>query len=130
MKPSWDQYFLGIADAASRRSSCERSKVGAAVVKHNRVRSLGYNDAPPGRPGCESCPRRLSDVQPGSCYETGAGRCVAIHAEQNAVIFSDREDLRGATIYITREACSGCMKTIQAAGIQRIVTPDGDQELP
>ncbi len=122
-KPSWADYFLGIAEAASKRSSCERAKVGAAVVKNGRVRALGYNDAPAGTPGCETCPRRLSDVPPGSNYDEGAGRCNAIHAEANALIHCDREDLVGATIYVTREPCYACDKLIQAAGVHGVVWP-------
>lgn len=120
-KPTWDEYYLGIAKAASKRSSCIRAKVGACVVKNNRVVSLGYNDAPAGKPGCESCPRRTSSVAPGSDYESGEGRCVSAHAELNAIIHCDREDLVDATLYITRAPCPGCQKLIDAAGITKVI---------
>lgn len=123
-KPSWADYFLGIAEAASKRSSCVRSQVGAAVVKDNRVRALGYNDSPAGTPGCEDCPRRLSKVEPGSNYDEGVGQCRAIHAEANALIHCNREDLIGATLYVTREPCYACDKLIQAAGVNAVVWPD------
>src|SRR5690606_1254757 len=126
VRPDWDAYFLGIAEAASRRSDCERRKVGAAVVKDRRVRGTGYNGAPSGEPGCESCPRRLSDVPPGSSYDTGPGTCVAIHAEGNALLYCDREDLVGATLYVTAEPCAGCRKLIRASGVVRVVWPDGE----
>lgn len=117
---------MGIAEAASRRSSCERAKVGAVVVSRNRVKSLGYNDAPSGLPGCETCPRRTSGANPGvDDYDSGATRCVAIHAEANALLYCDREDLIGATLYVTRAPCPGCEKLIQAAGVERVVTPEG-----
>lgn len=124
-KPSWDSYYLGIAEAASKRSSCDRSKVGAAVVKDNRVRSLGYNDSPAGTPGCESCPRRSSEACAGvSSYDDGGTRCVAVHAEANALLHADREDLVGATLYITRAPCAGCTKLIEAAGIKKVIWPE------
>lgn len=126
VKPTWDEYYLGIAEAASRRSSCDRSKVGAVVVsKHNRIASLGYNDAPAGMPGCSTCPRRTSDCAPGSDYSN----CVAVHAEANALLYCDREDLINATLYITREPCYGCQKLIAATGIVRVVTPEGQKEI-
>lgn len=122
-RPDWDSYFLGIADAVSARSDCERSKVGAVVVKDRRIRSTGFNGAPAGKPGCATCPRRTSGVVPGSDYSN----CVAIHAEGNALLYCDREDLIGATLYITRAPCYGCQKLIAAAGITRVVTPEGEQ---
>lgn len=118
-RPTWDEYFLAIATAVSLRSDCQRDKVGAVVVNNRRVRSTGYNGAPSGAPGCESCPRRLSRCAPGSSYDN----CTAIHAEANALLYSDRQDLIGATLYVTREPCYACSKLIAGAGIARVVTP-------
>lgn len=125
-KPSYDEYFMGFAEHAKIRSSCVRSKVGAVIAKDNRLRGSGYNDSPPGMPGCEACPRRLSDVEPGSSYDTGAGACVACHAEANALLDANRADLIGATLYITRPPCDGCLKLIQASGVARIVYPGSE----
>lgn len=58
-------------------------------------------------------------------YDSGATRCVAVHAEANALLYCDREDLIGATLYVTRAPCPGCEKLIQAAGVERVVTPEG-----
>ncbi|WP_280350440.1 deoxycytidylate deaminase [Nocardia abscessus] len=121
-RPSWDQYFMAIAYAASLRSDCERDKVGAVIVKDRRVRATGYNGAPAGRPGCSSCPRRTSSCVPGSNYDN----CVAIHAEANALIYCDRQDLIGATLYVTREPCYACAKLIAAAGIVNVFYPEKD----
>jgi dCMP deaminase len=98
---------------------------GSSVVQERRIRSTGYNGAPTGKPGCQSCPRRLSDVPPGSDYSN----CVAIHAEANALIHCDRADLPGSTLYITREPCYGCLKLIAAAGVARVAFPEGGIEL-
>jgi len=112
---------MGIAHAVSRRSDCSRDKVGSVVVKARRVRATGYNGAPAGTPGCDSCPRKTSNVQPGSSYDN----CVALHAEQNAIIYCDREDLQDATIYVTREPCYACSKLIAGSGISKVVYPGG-----
>lgn len=122
-RPDWNEYFLGIAKAVSVRSDCERDKVGAVVVKDHRIRATGYNGSPRGMPGCESCPRRTSGCASGADYSAGNGRCVAIHAEANALLYCDREDLKGATIYVTREPCYDCSKLIAGAGIVEVVTP-------
>ncbi|AOQ27963.1 dCMP deaminase [Mycobacterium phage Mundrea] len=129
MRPSWDEYFLVIAEAVATRSDCERSKVGAVVVKDRRVRATGYNGAPTGKPGCGTCPRRLAEAVPGvSDYDSGPTRCVSVHAEANALLYCDREDLIGATLYITRPPCPGCQKLIDAAGVERVVTPESLDE--
>lgn len=122
-RPTWDHYFLGIAEAVAQRSDCERSKVGAVIVKDRRIRATGYNGAPAGMDGCGTCPRRVSDVRPGSEYDSGVGRCVAVHAEANALLYCDREDLVGATLYITRQPCYACEKLIAAAGITEVIHP-------
>ncbi|MDA3643826.1 deaminase [Saccharopolyspora indica] len=127
-RPDWDEYFLQIAEAVAARSDCERSRVGAVVVQERRIRGTGYNGAPAGTPGCRTCPRRMAEVRPGSDYDSGAGQCVAIHAEANALLYCDREDLIGADLYITREPCYGCRKLIAGAGISRVITPEGEIE--
>lgn len=116
MRPTWDKYFLAIAKTVAIRSDCERDKVGAVVVKDNRIRSSGYNGAPAGEPGCSECPRRTSNCAPGTAYDN----CVAVHAEANALLYCNREDLIGATLYITREPCYACWKLIKAVGIKRV----------
>lgn len=125
MRPDWDEYFLGIAQAVAARSDCERSKVGAVIVNDRRIRATGYNGSPAGQPGCATCPRRTSDAAPGvDTYDSGATRCVAVHAEANALLYCDREDLRGATLYVTRKPCYACEKLIQAAGITEVWWPE------
>lgn len=123
-RPDWDQYFLDIARAVSKRSDCERDQVGAVVVKDRRIRSTGYNGSPAGTPGCLSCPRRLSGCTPGSSYDN----CVAVHAEANALLYADREDLIGAVLYITRKPCISCSKLIAATGITDVYYPEKESE--
>ena len=124
-RPTFDEYFLGIATAVAARADCTRRQVGAVVVKDRRIVGTGYNGAPAGDPGCVTCPRRTSDAEPGSSYDTGPGQCVAIHAEANALLYTDRTDLVGSTIYATCMPCDGCFKLIRGAGVTRVVTPEG-----
>lgn len=122
-RPDWDEYFLGIARAVSVRSDCVRDQVGAVLVAGDgRIRATGYNGAPAGAPGCETCPRRTSGVAPGTDYSN----CVAVHAEANALLYCDREDLPGSTLYVTRAPCYACSKLIAATGVARVVTPEGE----
>ncbi|MFE7717548.1 deoxycytidylate deaminase [Nocardia rhizosphaerihabitans] len=122
-RPSWDEYYLDGARWAASRSDCERDRVGAILVKDGRVRGAAYNGAPPKKPGCITCPRRASNVEPGSDYNSGPGRCVALHAEQNILIHYDRDDLIGGTLYVTRKPCPECAKLLGGSGLERIVHP-------
>lgn len=120
-RPTWDEYFLAIAEVVATRADCVRRKVGAVIVKDNRIVATGYNGAPAGKPGCQSCPRRLSGVESGSSYDTGPGTCVAIHAEINSLLYADRDHCVGGTIYVTDKPCYNCEKAIIGAGIVRTV---------
>lgn len=67
IRPDWDDWFLGIAQAVSARADCTRSLVGAVIARDHELIQPGYNGAPPGEPGCLSagaCPR-------GRHYDTG-----------------------------------------------------------
>lgn len=125
-RPTWDEYFISIAETVATRSDCVRAQVGAVVVgPDNRVRGTGYNGAPAGMVGCGTCPRRTSDVAPGSPYHN----CVSVHAEANALLYTDRADLYRSTLYITREPCNDCWKLIWGAGVERIVWLDTDGKM-
>ncbi len=124
LRPDWQEYWLGIAKAVAARADCSRRKVGAVIVDaNNRLVSSGYNGSPPGGPSCLAgqCPRGLSTVAPGSSYDTGPGSCIALHAEQNAIIWASPERLKGATLYITDAPCEGCQRLINGVGIVNVV---------
>lgn len=132
MRPDWDPYFLGIAKAVAARADCSRAQHGAVIVRPDRtIAATGYNGAPAGHPGCltsGACPRaKLSyeDLPAGSSYDTGPGRCIALHAEQNSIIHCSWPDLQGATMYVTGQCCDGCFKMVLGTGIVRLVWPGG-----
>lgn len=132
-RPGWDQYFLGIAVAVSRRGECTRSQVGAVLVKDKRIRSTGYNGAPAGAPSCldGACPRATSNAVPGvSSYEDPATFCIAIHAEANALLFASKDDCDGAMLYITRAPCHGCERLIRGSGVAQVVYPHPPHDGP
>lgn len=123
-RPSWDEYFLDIAKVVATRADCTRRKVGAVIVKNNRIISTGYNGAPAGKPGCltdGACPRgKLTyEEQP---KDVGYANCGSVHAEANAIIYA-HQDLRDATLYCTDKPCVECEKLITGAGIKTVITP-------
>lgn len=124
-RPSWTEYFLDIAKVVATRADCTRRRVGAVIVKDNRILSTGYNGAPSGRPGCASqgaCPRGKLTVEE-QPRDTGYSNCGAVHAEANAIIYA-RKDLSGATLYCTDKPCVECEKLIAATGIKEVVYGD------
>jgi dCMP deaminase len=124
-RPTWQQYFLKIAEAVSLRADCSRRKVGALVVRDHRIVSSGYNGSAPGAASClaGACPRSTSDVEPGSSYDTGPGSCIAIHAEANAIIYAGIDGCKGSIMYLTDKPCDGCWKLIKASGISAVIWP-------
>jgi dCMP deaminase len=129
----WTTYFLAIAQTVSLRADCTRRQVGCVLVDVNhRIIATGYNGAPPGEPGCASeraCPRGQQgfDVVPArSQYREGVGRCIAIHAEDNAVRYaSGWRELSGATAYITSEPCDPCRALLKDVGVRNIIWAPG-----
>lgn len=124
VRPSWDSYYIGIARAVAARAECSRRQVGAVVVQGRTIVATGFNGAPPGKPSCldGACPRAASTATPGVGY--AASGCVVIHAEANALLRADWDQMQGATIYVTDEPCELCAPLIEAAGISRVVFPD------
>ena len=121
IRPTWTEYYLGIAEAVAKRGECTRRQVGAVIVNHHTIIATGYNGSPPGKKSCLDgmCPRAWSDATPGTGY--AATGCTAIHAEANAIIRAGRARCVGATMYVTSEPCDLCSSLLDAAGIARTI---------
>lgn len=111
-RPSWDRYFLDLAEQVSRRSPDPNTKHGCVLVSADkRVISTGYNGPVAGL---------SNELVPLTRPEKYAW---FMHAEDNAVCFA-RCDLRGATAYVTGEPCAACFRRLLQVGIRRIVYGD------
>ncbi len=121
MRPSWDEYFMDIAEMVKTRSTCLRRQVGALIVKDKRILSTGYNGPPTGLKHCDEtgCLRDQLGVPSGQRHEL----CRGLHAEQNAIIQASLHGVKieGATIYVTIQPCVVCAKMIINSGIKRLV---------
>lgn len=114
-RPTWDEYFMGLAIKATDRATCDRAKVGAVIVKKGKYPvSTGYNGANAGEPHCDVAGHDLVD-----------GHCTrAKHAERNAISIAELEigvSVYGMTIYTTHAPCLNCAKMIAFYGIFRVV---------
>ena len=111
--PSWDEYFLDLADKAATRSKDHSTQVGCIIVGTDfAVLSTGYNDLPR---GIGNLPER---------FESPAKYLWIEHAERNAIYMAARRGtaLNGSTIYMSSMPCTDCARAIIQSGIRRIVT--------
>ncbi len=120
-RPSWDSYFMQIAQVAASRSTCLRRQVGAVIVKDKQILSTGYNGSPSGLRHCGEvgCLRQSLDIPPGERTEI----CRAVHAEQNALLQAAKHGvaIEGADMYTSVQPCVQCTKMIINAGIRRVI---------
>lgn len=109
---SWDDYFMYQALLLSQRATCERLKVGAVLVRENRMIAGGYNGSVAGDDHCidEGC-----FVQGGHCVRT-------IHAEANALLQCAKFGVttENTTVYVTHFPCLQCTKQLLQAGVKEI----------
>lgn len=131
-RPGWHKWAMGIAEAVAQRADCSRRQVGAVILDgRHRVVATGYNGAPAGAPGCltlGACPRASSDAESlVSSYSDGETRCIALHAEQNALLRASWEDMVGSTMYVTCEPCYICRVLINGTPLADVIwkNPDG-----
>jgi len=108
-RPSWNKYFIDIAEQVSKRSKDSSTKTGCVIVDDkNRPISFGYNGF---IGGCDET--KMSQERPIKYY-------LVIHAEMNALLFAKRE-LTGSTLYTLYAPCDFCLKHIVQAGIKKII---------
>ena len=137
-RPDKDHYYLDIAAAVARRSTCLRRHFGAIIVQADQIISTGYVGASRGSVNCidlNDCPREKAGIPSGERYEL----CRSVHAEMNALIHASRTEMIGATLYLAClspttghrvsgvRPCKICSRMIINAGIEWVVAdgPDG-----
>lgn len=125
MRKNWDEFFMAMATLTSEQSTCIRRKVGAVIIKDNRVLSTGYNGAPKGLKHCEEvgCLRQERNIPSGQHHEI----CRGAHAEQNAINNAAKHgiSIEGSVLYCTTAPCSMCAKSIVNSGITMVIYHEG-----
>lgn len=132
-------YYLKIASEVAKRSTCLRRQYGAVIVKNDEIIATGYNGAPRGDENCcdvGSCWRDRHNIPHGEQYE----KCVAVHAEANAIISASRNEMLDSTLYLygfegfdkpieEPEPCIMCNRLIKNAGIKYVINQHGEVKL-
>ena len=112
---SWDEYFMGIAMLAAKRSKDPNTQVGACIVSQdNIIISTGYNGMPK---GCsdDEFPWERSGEEVETKYP------YVVHAELNAILNANGRDLRGSRIYVALFPCNECAKAIIQSGVKEVL---------
>jgi dCMP deaminase len=135
-RPNKDMYFLDIALSVAARSTCTRRKFGAVIVKDSTIVGTGYNGTARGVINCYEvgCIKDVMNSPKGSAYDN----CPAVHAEENAIINSDRSDRIGATLYVAGVnndgnltmalPCQRCRRKIMNSQIKSVIIMSDDHK--
>ena len=144
MKQKFIDYFMDVAERTSQLSHAIRLKVGAIIVKDNRIISIGYNGMPAGWDNdCEHKvwdkgsggwldPEEILVQYPFVGWHEETGRDVryglktkpeVLHAEMNCLMKTTKstESSDGAVMFCTHAPCIDCAKAIFQAGISEVV---------
>ncbi len=109
-RPSFEQVYMGFAEAIARRSTCKRLQVGTVITTtdYRKVLAVGYNGNATGLPN--------------SCDRDDVGNCGCLHSEENAVINCDSPRHVEKYIFVTHLPCSMCAKRMVNLGnVKRVV---------
>jgi dCMP deaminase len=122
VRPSWDDYFMEVCDAISKRATCDRGRSGCVIARDKQLLVTGYVGSPKGLPHCDEAGHQMKKV----VHEDGSTtqHCVrTVHAEQNAICQAAKlgVSIEGATLYCRMTPCRTCAMLIINCGITRVV---------
>ncbi|MDD4576337.1 MAG: cytidine/deoxycytidylate deaminase family protein [Bacteroidales bacterium] len=122
IRPTWDEYFMEIANTVSKRATCDRGRSGCVVARDKQLLVTGYVGSPIGLPHCDDVGHQFKQVVHEDGHHTN--HCVrTVHAEQNAICQAARLgiSLNGSTLYCRMTPCRTCAMLIINCGIVRVV---------
>lgn len=122
VRPSWDDYFMEIANTVSKRATCDRGRSGCVIVRDRQILVSGYVGSPKGLPHCDEVGHQLKKMIHED--ESTTQHCVrTVHAEQNAICQAAKLgiSLNKGTLYCRMTPCRVCAMLIINCGIERVV---------
>jgi dCMP deaminase len=122
IRPTWDDYFIEVANAISKRATCDRGRSGCVIARDKRILVTGYVGSPAGLSHCDE----VGHLFKKTIHEDGhvTQHCVrTVHAEQNAICQAAKSgiSIEGATLYCRMTPCITCAMLIINCGIIRVV---------
>ena len=121
-RPSWDDYFLEVANTVATRATCDRGRSGRVIAKDKQILVTGYVGSPSGLPHCDEVGHEMKTMVHEDGTETQ--HCVrTVHAEQNAICQAAKFGIpiEDATLYCRMTPCRVCAMLIINCGIRRVV---------
>jgi dCMP deaminase len=121
-RPTWDEYFMEMANSVSKRATCDRGKSGCVITRSKQILVTGYVGSPAGFAHCDEVGHQMKDIT----HEDGAvtSHCMrTIHAEQNAICQAAKLgiSIAGSTVYCRMTPCRTCAMLIINCGVKRVV---------
>lgn len=130
-----DFYYLGVAEAIAKQSTCIHKQYGAIIVKDDTIISTGFTGSPRGYGNCIDRHACFKDEYTGNKLDF---MCRAVHAECNAIIVASRDKMMHSSMYVYGldietnkldfhvDSCSICRRMIINAGIDTVVYADSE----
>ena len=118
MKDKFINAHMDVAERYANLSSAKRLKVGAIVVKDDRIISIGYNGMPTGWDNCCENIVRTDEVG----FQVSKSKAEVLHAETNAIakLAKSSESGLGAAMFVTHAPCIDCAKLVYQSGIATV----------
>ncbi len=123
VRPSWDEYFMNIAELVGSRGTCARGRSGCVIVRDKRILVTGYVGSPAGIAHCDEVGHEMHKVIGDDGVESE--HCVrTAHAEQNAISQAARLGISvdGSTLYCHMVPCYSCAKSLINAGVIKVIS--------
>jgi len=122
VRPSWDEYFMEIANTVAKRATCDRGRSGCVIARDKQLLVTGYVGSPNGMAHCDDVGHQMKQM----IHEDGTttNHCVrTVHAEQNAICQAAKLgiSLENSTLYCRMTPCRTCAMLIINCGIKRVV---------
>jgi len=119
MKPKYKLAHMKAAHLYAELSTARRLKVGALIVKDDRIISIGYNGMPSGWDN--DCEYKYYSIGNPNDFELKT-KPEVLHAETNAIAKLARSTDSGdnATLFVTHSPCLDCAKLIYQSGIRQV----------
>ena len=113
----WNKRFMDVSRLVASWSKDKKKKVGAIIVKNNRIIGTGFNGFVKGA---------LDNDE--SKHQKPKKNFHVIHAETNSIYNCAEAGVstKGATIFVTWHPCSSCVNAIIQSGIIKLICPEPD----
>lgn len=121
---NYSSLFMDIAERTAIESNCVKYKVGAVVVKDNRIILQGYNGTTSGFLNCSEKFKGvdiLLDENKELHHKWSSA--FEVHAEMNIICYAAKKgiSLENTTIYCTHTPCNNCLKHLIQAGVKNVI---------